>query len=81
MDLEQVASIMAAYKKPLCEFASSRERTASEVEGWMQDHNPVCAPKSTNGYNEMLLADLCAQFVSVAPNDLDSKIENAQRLP
>ena len=28
----------------------------------------------------MLLADLCAQFVNVAPNDLDSKIENAQRL-
>src|SRR6516164_3131378 len=50
MDLEQVASMMTAYKKPLCEFASSRERTASEVEGWMQDHNPVCAPKSANGY-------------------------------
>ena len=28
----------------------------------------------------MLLADVCAQFVNVAPNDLDSKIENAQRL-
>jgi PAS domain S-box-containing protein len=29
---------------------------------------------------EMLLADVCAQFVNVPPNDLDSKIENAQRL-
>ena len=29
---------------------------------------------------EMLLADVCAQFVNVAPNDLGSKIENAQRL-
>ena len=29
---------------------------------------------------EMLLADVCAQFVNVPPDDLDSKIENAQRL-
>jgi PAS domain S-box-containing protein len=29
---------------------------------------------------EILLADVCAQFVNVAPNDLDSKIENAQRV-
>jgi len=29
---------------------------------------------------EMLLADVCAQFVNVAPSDVDSKIENAQRI-
>lgn len=29
---------------------------------------------------EMLLADVCAQFVNVPAEDLDSKIENAQRL-
>jgi PAS domain S-box-containing protein len=29
---------------------------------------------------EMLLADVCAQFVNVAPSDVDSKIENAQRV-
>jgi PAS domain S-box-containing protein len=29
---------------------------------------------------EMLLADICAQFVNGAPSDLDSKIENAQRV-
>lgn len=29
---------------------------------------------------EMLLADVCAQFVNVAPAELDSKIENAQRV-
>jgi PAS domain S-box-containing protein len=29
---------------------------------------------------EMLLADVCAQFVNVAPSDADSKIENAQRV-
>ena len=28
----------------------------------------------------MLLADICAQFVNVPPDDLDSKIENAERL-
>jgi len=28
---------------------------------------------------EMLLADICAQFVNVAPGDVDSKIEDAQR--
>jgi hypothetical protein len=26
---------------------------------------------------EMLLADVCAQFVNLAPGDVDSKIENA----
>jgi signal transduction histidine kinase len=29
---------------------------------------------------EMLLADSCAQFVNLAPSDVDSKIENAQRV-
>jgi PAS domain S-box-containing protein len=29
---------------------------------------------------EMLLADVCAQFVNVAPSDVDSKIETAQRV-
>jgi PAS domain S-box-containing protein len=29
---------------------------------------------------ETLLADVCAQFVNVAPSELDSKIESAQRL-
>jgi PAS domain S-box-containing protein len=29
---------------------------------------------------EMLLADVCAQFVNVAPSDVDSKIENAQHV-
>ena len=29
---------------------------------------------------EMLLADVCAQFVNVAPSDVDSTIENAQRV-
>jgi PAS domain S-box-containing protein len=29
---------------------------------------------------EMLLADVCAEFVNVAPSDVDSKIENAQRV-
>jgi GAF domain-containing protein len=29
---------------------------------------------------EMLLADVCAQFVNVAPSDLDFKIETAQRV-
>jgi PAS domain S-box-containing protein len=29
---------------------------------------------------ELLLADVCAQFVSVAASDVDSKIENAQRV-
>src|SRR5271169_995599 len=29
---------------------------------------------------EILLADVCAQFVNVAPSDVDSKIENAQRV-
>ena len=29
---------------------------------------------------ETLLADLCAEFVNVSPSDLDSKIEDAQRL-
>jgi PAS domain S-box-containing protein len=29
---------------------------------------------------EMLLADVCAQFVNVAPSEVDSKIENAQRV-
>jgi len=29
---------------------------------------------------EMLLADICAQFINVAPTELDSKIESAQRL-
>ena len=29
---------------------------------------------------EMLLADVCAQFVNIAPPELDSKIESAQRL-
>jgi formate hydrogenlyase transcriptional activator len=29
---------------------------------------------------EMLLADVCAQFVNVAPSDVDSKIQNAQRV-
>ena len=28
---------------------------------------------------EMLLADVCAQFVNVAPSDVDSKIASAQR--
>lgn len=29
---------------------------------------------------EMLLADVCAQFAKVAPLDVDSKIQNAQRV-
>ena len=29
---------------------------------------------------EMLLADVCAEFVNVAPTDLDSKIKNAQQV-
>jgi GAF domain-containing protein len=29
---------------------------------------------------EMLLADVCTQFVNVAPSEVDSKIENAQRV-
>ena len=29
---------------------------------------------------EMLLADVCAQFVKVAPRDVDSEIQNAQRV-
>jgi len=47
----------------------------------MQDHNPVGLPTSNNPCTSRCFLPISgAQFVNVAPNDLDSKIENAQRL-
>ena len=47
----------------------------------MQHHNPLGEPKWNNGCTSRCFLPISgAQFVNVAPNDLDSKIENAQRL-